>query len=53
LREWRDPLLSFVNSSTRRQRRTAAHRILAENSGELPATKRRKLLGISPDLHLF
>jgi hypothetical protein len=52
LREWRDPLISFVDSRTRRQRRTAAHRILAENSGELPVTKRHKLLGISPDLHL-
>jgi hypothetical protein len=51
LREWRDPLISFADSRTRRQRRTAAHRILAENSGELPAAKHRKLPGISPDLH--
>jgi hypothetical protein len=38
LREWRDPLISIVNRRTRRQRKTAAHQILAENSGELPTT---------------
>jgi hypothetical protein len=45
LREWRDPVISFVDSETKRQRRTTAHWILAENSGELPAAKRHKLLG--------
>jgi hypothetical protein len=38
LREWRDPLISIVNSRARRQRRTAAHRILAEKSGKLLTT---------------
>jgi hypothetical protein len=50
LREWRDPLISFVVDETRRQRRTNAHQILAEDSGSLPAAKRHNLLGISPDL---